>query len=512
MTPRCPDPGHVFVVQGDLTTLTCDAWLLPTDRDLRVAGKWHRGLPAGLIRGERLTVEPPSGWSRGEVNSFSLPVEDGPAVWATDVGRGGETSIEWYRQALASFLDQAADAPRAGRARPLLAVPVVGTGGSGGGSRSGAVLAGIVHELEDAVCRNVIDVVLVTNEEHAFAAAQAVRRSQPGTGALPDGLRDAVARLASLARADQLVLFVGGGVSMGAGLPSWSQLMDRLATEAGLPDDQRSSFAALDELDQAGIVQHRLAQAGVGLGDLVSRLLTAPRTSLAHALLANLPVREVVTTNYDRLFELASQAAGRRVAVLPHERTDPGGRWLLKLHGSTEHPEEIVLTREDYLRYRERRAALAGIVQALLITKHMLFVGFSLRDDNLHRIVDEVRRALRPDGERQAEPFGTALLLHHEPLLAELWSGDVSFLAAADDDTPQAEAARRLEIALDQLLLQCSDLSSHLLDQRFSHLLSPPEQRLGQALRRLGDEAEQYQGTAAWERVADLLRRLGWDG
>jgi hypothetical protein len=28
-----------------------------------------------------------------------------------------------------------------------------------------------------------------------------------------------------------------------------------------------------------------------------------------------------------------------------------------------------------------RRAALAGIVQALLVTRHMLFVGFSLRDD-----------------------------------------------------------------------------------------------------------------------------------
>ena len=512
MIARCTEPGHVFVVQGDLTTLSCDAWLLPTDRELRVAAKWHRGLPPDLISGERLTVEPPGAWQRGEVSSFALPGEHRPAVWATDVGGGEGTSTEWYRQALASFLDQASAFPAAGRARPLLAVPVVGTGGSGGGARSGAVLAGIVQELEDAVGRNSADVVLVTNEEHAFAAAQAVRRSRAGTVALPDDLREAVSRLAALARADELVLFVGGGVSMGAGLPSWSQLMDRLATEAGLADDQRSSFSALDELDQAGIVQHRLAQSGVALGELVSRLLTAPRTSLAHALLANLPVREVVTTNYDRLFELASQCAGRRVAVLPHERTDPGGRWLLKLHGSIEHPEEIVLTREDYLRYRERRAALAGIVQALLITKHMLFVGFSLRDDNLHRIVDEVRRALRPDGDRRAEPFGTALLLHHEPLLAELWSGDVSFLAAADDDAPQAEAARRLEIALDHLLLQCSDLSSHLLDERFSHLLSPPEQRLGQALRDLGQHADQYEGTAAWERVTELLHRLGWDG
>ena len=41
---------------------------------------------------------------------------------------------------------------------------------------------------------------------------------------------------------------------------------------------------------------------------------------------------------------------------------------------------EIILinfrfNREDYIRYHERRQALAGIVQAFLITKHMLFIG-----------------------------------------------------------------------------------------------------------------------------------------
>ncbi len=30
-----------------------------------------------------------------------------------------------------------------------------------------------------------------------------------------------------------------------------------------------------------------------------------------------------------------------------------------------------------------QKAALGGIVQSLLITKHFLFVGFSLTDDNL---------------------------------------------------------------------------------------------------------------------------------
>lgn len=43
---------------------------------------------------------------------------------------------------------------------------------------------------------------------------------------------------------------------------------------------------------------------------------------------------------------------------------------------------------QDYMRYQTRRSALSGIVQGLLITRHMLFIGFSLRDDNFHRIAD----------------------------------------------------------------------------------------------------------------------------
>ena len=45
----------------------------------------------------------------------------------------------------------------------------------------------------------------------------------------------------------------------------------------------------------------------------------------------------------------------------------------------------------------ERNAALGGIMQALLLTKHMLFLGFSLDDDNFHRLFDAVRKA-QPEG------------------------------------------------------------------------------------------------------------------
>lgn len=44
------------------------------------------------------------------------------------------------------------------------------------------------------------------------------------------------------------------------------------------------------------------------------------------------------------------------------------------------------------------------------MTRHMLFVGFSLRDDNFHQIVYDVRKAAPRHGETESS-FGTALFL-----------------------------------------------------------------------------------------------------
>ena len=71
------------------------------------------------------------------------------------------------------------------------------------------------------------------------------------------------------------------------------------------------------------------------------------------------------------------------------------------MHGCVTRPEEIVLTKQDYIRYSDRFAALSGIVQSLLLTKHLLFVGFSLDDDNFIRIYDSVKKAKgTPDTDR----------------------------------------------------------------------------------------------------------------
>ena len=67
------------------------------------------------------------------------------------------------------------------------------------------------------------------------------------------------------------------------------------------------------------------------------------------------------------------------------------------MHGCSSRPDDVVITSADFRDFEaSRMKALAGLVQANLLTSHMLFVGFSLTDPNYQRILGEVRRALDP--------------------------------------------------------------------------------------------------------------------
>jgi hypothetical protein len=211
----------------------------------------------------------------------------------------------------------------------------------------------------------------------------------------PDEPRQAALQEALVA--GECVLFVGAGLSRGAGLPDWNQLIARLARELGIDGHER-----IDYLDLAQWYRERFD------ADVLARVIRetfadpagASQPTLAHYLLMALPLRHVITTNYDDLIERALTALKRHpVKVVRQEDVARTGRgddvYVVKLHGDAAGAEEIVLSRDDYDAFFSERPALALLLEGLLLNQTFFFVGYGLRDPNFRQIYSRIARMLR---------------------------------------------------------------------------------------------------------------------
>ena len=111
-------------------------------------------------------------------------------------------------------------------------------------------------------------------------------------------------------------------------------------------------------------------------------------------------------------------------------------------------------------------------MQSRLLTRHVVFLGYSLADDNFVRHAGQVRQLLR--GRRRSK-VGTVLTLGPEPARERLWREDlahVSAVASIRDDDP-LPAARELEILLDRLAWAARGGLSYILDEHYRELTDP---------------------------------------
>jgi hypothetical protein len=99
-------------------------------------------------------------------------------------------------------------------------------------------------------------------------------------------LVDSAQKLAEAAIASQLVLFLGAGVSAGAGLPDWKGLLAKIAEDVEF--EPRDRLESVDPRDQATILQRQLEMQKKSLGKTVAMQLTDTHYSLVGGLLASL--------------------------------------------------------------------------------------------------------------------------------------------------------------------------------------------------------------------------------
>lgn len=218
---------------------------------------------------------------------------------------------------------------------------------------------------------------------------------------LPTSLLDAVAKRACVA-------FVGSGLSAPAGLPTWKQLITHFVDECekeGLASQSAVLRAQLQKdqlMDAAAFAQSSLGKHR--FGQVLRKHLAGPiEPTENHRILVDTPYRAIMTTNYDKLIETAYTLRWKTTPrVIGWSEAESLGSvlydeqfFVFKLHGDIDNIASVILTRRDYDEIMFRHPHVRTVLQAILLTNTVLFVGYSVRDPDFEMVLAEVSLLFR---------------------------------------------------------------------------------------------------------------------
>lgn len=396
--------GSLFIANGDVTQLSADAIGFSAATNLASNGHLYPAFVEHVPGFEDLYQRLPRPCRVGDAFWLPLPHERRPRGVVVVAAAGGGRTLrreEKTRRAVEGALRVATAELRQRypeQKRFLVALPTFRLGMGGDRNtrlESARVQLQTAHEfLHDHPDIDVAFVPYTLDSYRIFLQARRDLGLAP-----PDPLEpSAFAPLLDALRQRRCVLFVGAGASAGAGLPSWKALMEHLATDLGVPFTGQDSHDFYLDLAQ-WYVEEKGREA---LGRAVGRLFddAGARPTLAHYLLTSLPVRVILTTNYDDLLERALVALRRHPTTVVAQAdvvhtSRPDGVSVVKLHGDAVREEGIVLTRDDYDAFFRRRPATALLLEGLLLNQTFLFVGYSLRDPNFRQVYSRIADMLQ---------------------------------------------------------------------------------------------------------------------
>jgi Sir2- and TIR-associating SLOG family/SIR2-like domain len=256
---------------------------------------------------------------------------------------------------------------------------------------------------------------------------------------MDDDTETLVAKFLTELREDNAAVFIGAGLSKGAGFVDWIELLSPIAKQLGL-DARR-------ETDLVGVAQYHVNANLANRSELNQRLIdefsdiVSPTDN--HSILARLPIRTYWTTNYDRLIERAIEAGGKRVdAKYTNDQlaTTKRGRDAIvyKMHGDIEHPDKAILTKDDYERYHQTHGPFITALAGDLVERTFLFLGFSFTDPNLDYVLSRIRSHFEKN---QRQHF--CITKHRTRIPGE---SDLDFQYAANKQSLMAQDLMRFNI------------------------------------------------------------------
>jgi hypothetical protein len=268
---------------------------------------------------------------------------------------------------------------------------------------------------------------------------------------LSPGMHHPMEQLADAIAHRRAILFVGAGVSMSVGLPSWDSLIQHMQEALGIDPEtaarSRGSYQTLAEY-------YRLKQGSLGpLRSWMDRNWNVSRekvkNSRLHHLIVDLDFPIIYTTNYDRNLEVAFEIHGRQFAKVANARDVSRARddvtQIIKYHGDFDDDSSLVLTETDYFDRLSFDSPLDVKFRSDALGRTILFIGYSLSDMNIRLLLHRLWQTWAQSGYEQDRPPSFVFMSRENPVEQAVLDRWGITALHGDDDDPQQSLCRFLE-------------------------------------------------------------------
>lgn len=198
-----------------------------------------------------------------------------------------------------------------------------------------------------------------------------------------------------------IVPFIGAGMSMPSGYPSWTEFLKRLIDETSADKDRFTQYMEFYQYEEAA--QYIFDSMGKARFNEVLENEFAHDGQLLGAVrfLPKLFKNSVITTNYDNVVKRCYETEGRPFsdtligseAIELPKLLGEEKNVLLKLHGKSNSSRNRILTLSEFNEHYKNNEQLKKCIKALS-TKTLLFMGCSLGiDRTVQTLIDIVNEA-----------------------------------------------------------------------------------------------------------------------
>ncbi len=236
-------------------------------------------------------------------------------------------------------------------------------------------------------------------------------------------INEGLEKLKNLMKNKKLIIFVGSGISVPSGLPTWDELLDNfielceklqgtLSKEdqfVKLLDDAKSrkenyptQVASVLKNKLAEIQKKEIANVYKIIQSWFIDKFSSSQPNDYHKLILKTNFPYILTSNYDNLLEKAAMDLGffdlyansfsfkeaDKVAAALYEKKS----CIIHVHGDINSIalDDFVFTSEDYVKIKNKYPGFTLSIQSLFVNYSVLFVGYGVSDPHLEDLLEEL--------------------------------------------------------------------------------------------------------------------------